>query len=116
MYDLLTGEVVKELKGHRSCVRDVSWHPTKPEIISSSVRRQHFQTQESFTSKLCLQWDFTLARWHYCPEEVSQEASAHHKETLAQGRRCPTAPLQGRQKLPAQQRPLVSVRDADMWD
>jgi hypothetical protein len=37
VYDALTGDVVRNLAGHRSCVRDVSWHPYQPEIISSSV-------------------------------------------------------------------------------
>ena len=38
VYDALTGEVVRENKGHKTCVRDVSWHPHHPEMISSSVR------------------------------------------------------------------------------
>ena len=38
VYDLLTGKVVKSLDGcHRSCVRDISWHPYNNTIISSSV-------------------------------------------------------------------------------
>lgn len=37
VYDLLTGEKVKTLKGHNGCVRDVSWHPYRPEIASTSV-------------------------------------------------------------------------------
>lgn len=36
IYDVLTGKVVKTLRGHRECVRDVSWHPYRPEIVSSS--------------------------------------------------------------------------------
>ena len=60
MYDLLTGQIVKVilshshllsniftfqiLSGHKGCVRDVSWHPYNPEILSSS-------------------WDFTVRRW-----------------------------------------------------
>lgn len=37
VYDLLSGEIVKVMKGHTGCVRDVSWHPYRPELASSSV-------------------------------------------------------------------------------
>ena len=37
VYDLLTGKIVKRLTQHRACVRDVSWHPYKSQLISSSV-------------------------------------------------------------------------------
>lgn len=37
VYDVLTGKIEKVLKGHRSCVRDVSWHPYRPELVSTSV-------------------------------------------------------------------------------
>ncbi|KAL8570478.1 hypothetical protein ACOMHN_034513 [Nucella lapillus] len=47
VYDLLTGRVVKTLEGgHKSCVRDVSWHPHNNTIFSSS-------------------WDGTVGRWDY---------------------------------------------------
>lgn len=47
VYDLLTGRVVKTLKGgHKSCVRDVSWHPNVNTIFSSS-------------------WDGTVGKWDY---------------------------------------------------
>ncbi|KAI8509552.1 hypothetical protein Bbelb_119800 [Branchiostoma belcheri] len=36
VYDVLTGQVAKRLKGHRSCVRDVSWHPYVPRMLSVS--------------------------------------------------------------------------------
>ena len=39
VYDTLTGKIVRNLEGHRSCVRDVSWHPYDNTIISTSVRR-----------------------------------------------------------------------------
>jgi WD repeat-containing protein 23 len=37
IYDILTGKIQTILKGHRSCVRDVSWHPDRPELVSTSV-------------------------------------------------------------------------------
>ncbi|XP_076470711.1 DDB1- and CUL4-associated factor 11-like [Babylonia areolata] len=47
VYDLLTGRVVKTLKGgHKSCVRDVSWHPYNNTLFSSS-------------------WDGTVGKWDY---------------------------------------------------
>ena len=38
VYDALTGYVVAENRDHNKCVRDVSWHPYMPDMISSSVR------------------------------------------------------------------------------
>jgi WD repeat-containing protein 23 len=46
IYDLLTGQMVKTLKGHKACVRDVSWHPFRPELVSTS-------------------WDNTIGLWTY---------------------------------------------------
>lgn len=46
IYDLLTGETLQTVDGHSACVRDVSWHPYYPTIISSS-------------------WDATISRWDY---------------------------------------------------
>lgn len=40
VYDLLTGKVVSRLKGHNQCTRDVSWHPYKNIIMTSSVSRK----------------------------------------------------------------------------
>lgn len=50
IYDVLTGNKVKELKGHRTCVRDVSWHPWKPDIVSTS-------------------WDGTIVYWNHEEED-----------------------------------------------
>uniref|UniRef100_A0A2R5LNM0 Putative ddb1 and cul4 associated factor 11 n=1 Tax=Ornithodoros turicata TaxID=34597 RepID=A0A2R5LNM0_9ACAR len=46
MYDVLTGKVVTTLSGHRGCVRDVSWHPYLPVLVSTS-------------------WDGTVCEWIY---------------------------------------------------
>ncbi|KAL1132657.1 hypothetical protein AAG570_010609 [Ranatra chinensis] len=49
IYDMLTGSIVSKLQGHTSCVRDVSWHPFRPEIISTSVSHKHrLFTSDSF--------------------------------------------------------------------
>lgn len=37
IYDALTGEVVAKHTCHRSIVRDVSWHPDRPHLVTSSV-------------------------------------------------------------------------------
>lgn len=37
VYDSLTGKIVCQRKGHMSCVRDVAWHPTRNEIVTSAV-------------------------------------------------------------------------------
>jgi len=56
VYDVLTGDIVRELRGHRSCVRDISWHPYRTEITTSS-------------------WDSSLVKWTYQEEikEVEKE-------------------------------------------
>ncbi|XP_032668188.1 DDB1- and CUL4-associated factor 11-like isoform X3 [Odontomachus brunneus] len=46
IYDLLTGKIVRILFGHGTCVRDVSWHPFHPHLISTS-------------------WDCMIAKWQY---------------------------------------------------
>ncbi|XP_052816129.1 DDB1- and CUL4-associated factor 11-like isoform X2 [Mya arenaria] len=46
VYDLLSGNVVRKLEGHRSCVRDVSWHPYENNIMTAS-------------------WDGTVRKWTY---------------------------------------------------
>jgi len=58
IYDLLTGSIVKELSGHKGVVRDVSWHPSSQEIVSSS-------------------WDFNVVRWSGIegPKEAEEEVS-----------------------------------------
>ncbi|XP_020289959.1 DDB1- and CUL4-associated factor 11 isoform X2 [Pseudomyrmex gracilis] len=36
IYDVLTGKIVRNLKHHLTCTRDVSWHPYQHNIITSS--------------------------------------------------------------------------------
>ncbi|XP_015191520.1 PREDICTED: DDB1- and CUL4-associated factor 11 isoform X1 [Polistes dominula] len=46
IYDVLTGQIVNTLLGHKKCVRDVSWHPFHQEIVSTS-------------------WDGAVISWRY---------------------------------------------------
>lgn len=39
VYDLLTGKLVRKIRGHTGCVRDVSWHPLDYNLITSSVSK-----------------------------------------------------------------------------
>ncbi|KAI4469449.1 ddb1- and cul4-associated factor 11 [Holotrichia oblita] len=54
IYDALTGKIVRELRKHSSCVRDVSWHPYNNEILTSS-------------------WDKTIGCWYYSHSEASED-------------------------------------------
>ncbi|XP_057776593.1 LEC14B protein-like isoform X2 [Salvia miltiorrhiza] len=46
IYDLVSGDQVAKLKHHRSTVRDCSWHPTYPMLVSSS-------------------WDGEVVKWEF---------------------------------------------------
>ncbi|EEB18068.1 WD-repeat protein, putative [Pediculus humanus corporis] len=61
VYDSLTGKIEKELTGHRACVRDVSWHPYRPEITSVS-------------------WDGNIIRWTYREEEWTDSDSVNESQ------------------------------------
>ena len=56
IYEIHSGNVVRKLDGHNGIVRDVSWHPYKPIIISSS-------------------WDSTVKRWEYARDKNETERS-----------------------------------------
>ncbi|XP_054719649.1 DDB1- and CUL4-associated factor 11-like [Uloborus diversus] len=65
VYDVLTGKIKAILRGHKGCVRDVSWHPYRNEIMSSS-------------------WDGTVVKWTYNKTEIdsdSEEFSSVHSPT-----------------------------------
>eukprot|EP01018_Ginkgo_biloba_P039756 Gb_41012 [translate_table: standard] len=53
VYDVVTGMCVAKLKYHTSTVRDCSWHPLYPTLVSSS-------------------WDGKLAKWGHQSEEQGQ--------------------------------------------
>ena len=61
IYDLLTGEIVKELGGHQGCVRDVSWHPNNLDLISSS-------------------WDCSVVKWTYRDYDCVEEDELKHRD------------------------------------
>jgi WD repeat-containing protein 23 len=55
IYDVLTGKIKSILKGHKGCVRDVSWHPYMNEIVSSS-------------------WDGSIVKWTYSRTELDSDS------------------------------------------
>lgn len=55
LYDILTGSQ-HQYRGHRSVVRDVSWHPQLPILLSSS-------------------WDCSVGRWEYHPGALQDNTS-----------------------------------------
>ncbi|CAM6097591.1 unnamed protein product [Calypogeia fissa] len=55
IYDVLTGYRVARLSFHRGTVRDVSWHPTQPMLVSSS-------------------WDGYIAKWEHLHGERPSSA------------------------------------------
>ena len=67
IFDLLTGQIVKELAGHQGVVRDVSWHPYRQEIISSS-------------------WDFSVLRWDGVEAPVEKDEVKGGEEEEEEGR------------------------------
>ncbi|XP_061444574.1 DDB1- and CUL4-associated factor 11 isoform X2 [Rhineura floridana] len=54
VYDLLSGLIVTKLVNHKSCVRDVSWHPYEEKIVSSS-------------------WDGNIRLWEYRQTEYDED-------------------------------------------
>ncbi|XP_055644897.1 DDB1- and CUL4-associated factor 11 [Toxorhynchites rutilus septentrionalis] len=60
IYDTLTGKIVQAIESHRDTVRDVAWHPQRPEVLTCSwdfhVNLQTYQCAENtknvyFTTK-----------------------------------------------------------------
>ena len=60
IYDLLSGEIVKELRAQKACVRDVSWHPRNLELVSSS-------------------WDGSVVRWTCQDYDSVEEDECQHQ-------------------------------------
>lgn len=60
VYDLVSGAQVARLKHHKSVVRDCSWHPTQPMLVSSS-------------------WDGELVRWEFPGNGETQTSSSKKK-------------------------------------
>lgn len=81
IYDVLTGQVVKKLKDvHRSCVRDVSWHPYQNTIMSSS-------------------WDCKIGKWEF-----------NRVDDCEFGNECPSAIDKRKKMQPLKRRRIDSLR------
>jgi len=59
VYDILTGEIVQQLKGHKATIRDSSWHPYEPMLTTTS-------------------WDGVVRLWTH--ESVVTQAEKRRKE------------------------------------
>ncbi|KAA3481018.1 LEC14B-like protein [Gossypium australe] len=64
IYDLVTGAQVASCHGHEKPVRDCSWHPLYPMIITSS-------------------WDGVIARWDFRAARKNPQRQEAEKEDLA---------------------------------
>lgn len=57
IYDALTGKIVQAIESHRDTVRDVAWHPHRPEVLTCSwdfhVNLQTYQCAENAKKKTC---------------------------------------------------------------
>jgi WD40 repeat protein len=58
IFDMVTGKQVGRLSFHRGTVRDCSWHPTQPMLVSSSwdgnlAKWEHLHGDKPQVSKLC---------------------------------------------------------------
>ncbi|XP_072024526.1 DDB1- and CUL4-associated factor 11-like [Amphiura filiformis] len=54
IYDVLTGQIVSKLDEHHGAVRDVSWHPYEPKLMSTS-------------------WDGTHGLWTYKKDDYPED-------------------------------------------
>ncbi|KAJ8973770.1 hypothetical protein NQ317_002973 [Molorchus minor] len=63
IYDALTGKIEDNINGHVACVRDVAWHPTRNEILSSS-------------------WDGMVGRWTYIDKDSLEETEEWELEKM----------------------------------
>lgn len=73
VYDLLTGKIVRKIKAHTGCVRDISWHPFDQTLITSSVSkivlaREHFIHFERKKSRNCGEL-FFFFKIYICTQE-----------------------------------------------
>lgn len=78
IYDILTGEIIKKLQGHKACVRDVSWHPYDNLLMSTS-------------------WDCSVIQWSYQPNDSEEDIQFSDKKT------CPSK-CSSRRKTPSYRR------------
>ncbi|XP_076337040.1 DDB1- and CUL4-associated factor 11-like isoform X3 [Tachypleus tridentatus] len=79
IYDVLTGKIVKILSAHRGCVRDVSWHPYRQELVSIS-------------------WDGTLRCWTYSGKHALDSGDGQFERTGRLGLRKSQRIAQSRMK------------------
>ncbi|KAL1456348.1 hypothetical protein WDU94_001085 [Cyamophila willieti] len=67
LYDILTGKIESTLNGHRACVRDVSWHPYRGELVSCS-------------------WDHSVLKWTQSSHVADDLATPSTRDALSRSR------------------------------
>jgi len=61
IFDVLTGEIVQQLSGHKATIRDATWHPYEPLLATTS-------------------WDGSVRLWTYEKDGVPQAAKRRKEQ------------------------------------
>lgn len=69
IYDILTGSIVSKAREHTECVRDVSWHPYEPTLVSSS-------------------WDRTFKVWSHNTDDIAISEKTNRKRNYTDATEC----------------------------
>lgn len=83
IYDIITGEIVSKSSQHQECVRDVTWHPYQPMIVSSSWDKRFKVWKQKVDDALGMHYKTSRkrSRWD-CPDDCdSYKSSSQHRRS-----------------------------------
>lgn len=72
IWDMVSGEIVSKLQHHEDIVRDVSWHPTQPTIVSTSFDGTVQQWGTGHTIDGLMELEESLCKKSTCPAFTSK--------------------------------------------